>query len=474
MMACDMKGTKTLVMNANIPDKQLKYFIIEVTNAPDSQVDGSDDYLALQYRRFFPTWGRDIQLFADVFSRLRDPNHPDPNNPLFQKEAGVILCRGVIRELRNRLRAVWLAEFDDVAEWRIRTLQLHTHRSTNFEDDRSKNLYPPSPETPIELAIDCVRRNLLMLRVCRNIDCPRPFFIASTAQDRFCSDGCVAIAQKSHKRRWWAKNRGTQPYKQQIQRRPTGEETMATSIDSGSATGLAGDSQVTEAPVNTRPGAKIVGRGRYRVSGLECERTLKRFLQNILNTSENRVDHLISAYPKFFPLQTRTEQLAARNIKMFSPSVSQEEVEAIVRKEKRDAFEQLRKGLQSIWNAEDPETARWRLFTLQADLHRSSELVLFRSDEELHQLHPPPADRLVNQALGFLGRNLRMLRTCSNPNCQTYRLFIASKRHQSYCSTLCTTLAQKGFKTRWWEEKGSEWRKARRKKISRKPERRNS
>src|ERR1039457_5268055 len=149
-----MKGRKTLVENAKIADQQLKEFILEVVNAPERQVDGSDDYLARKYRQFFPTRHRDIQLMAQLFWRVKDPN-----DPFLRKEIGEILCRAVIGELRDRLRAVWLAEYDNVAEWRLFMLQLQVHQVTNVEDQRSRHLYPPSPDTPIELAIDWLRRN---------------------------------------------------------------------------------------------------------------------------------------------------------------------------------------------------------------------------------------------------------------------------------------------------------------------------
>ena len=143
---------KTLVKNAKIAEQQLKDFILEVVNAAGRLVDGSDDYLAQKYRQFFPTRDRDIQVLAEVLSRLRDPNHPDPNNPFFQKEAGEMLCRGVIRDLRNGLRAIWLAGNENAAECRIFKLQALIHWGTNYEDSRDRRFHPPSPDTPIELA----------------------------------------------------------------------------------------------------------------------------------------------------------------------------------------------------------------------------------------------------------------------------------------------------------------------------------
>src|ERR1700751_218179 len=99
-----LKSRKTLVANTNFTDQQLRGFILEIVNAPDGQVDGSDDYLAQKYPQFFPTRDGDIQLLARLLSSFEDPNNPDPNDPFDQKEAAGMLCRSVIGNLRNRLR----------------------------------------------------------------------------------------------------------------------------------------------------------------------------------------------------------------------------------------------------------------------------------------------------------------------------------------------------------------------------------
>lgn len=432
-------------------DQQLKDFILEVVNAPDRLIDGSDDYLAQKYRQFFPTRDSDIQLLAGTLSWFQDPNHPDPNDPFDRKEAGEILCRAVIRELRNRLRAVWLAKYDDVAEWRLFMVQLHIHQVTDAEDLRSRRLYPPSPDTPIEQAVDLVRRSLLMLRTCRNPECTKPFFVASRAQQRLCSDACTSIAQKAHKRQWWAENKASQVRKRQNQH-GTGPETMDPSTQVDGANLVVTGGRPVDSDLELRRGATIV-RAKSRVPVGESKRTLKRFLQNVVNASQNR-DHIRTAYAKFFPSMTRTEQLVARKAS-HNEFLTPENLRAIKEREKREELEQLQKGLQSIWNADEHHTARWRLFTLQSELERRTHL--FRS-EELKSL---PPDQPIDRAFGFLRRNLHLLRTCSNTSCQTFRLFIASKPGQTHCSTSCTTAVQKQIKTRWWKEKGSQWRKSR-------------
>ncbi len=444
-----MKGTKTLVKNAKLTDRQLKDFFLEVVNTADRLVDGSDDYLAQKYRRFFPTRDRDVQLMARLFWQSRDAN-----DPFLLKEMGEILCRAVIGELRDRLRAVWLAGYEEVAEWRLFILQLHIHRVTNAEDQKKRYLHPPSPDTLLELAIDWVRRNIWMLRVCRNPECPRPFFVARVAQERICSDACIAIVQKAHKRRWWTEKKASHLHKRENRQRPVVQEAADPSMETDRANAATTAGTRTYPELETRPGAKIL-RSQSRIQGGESERTLKRFLQNVVNAPENRVAHLISAYAKFFPAMSRTEQLVARKA-FHDPFLTPEDLRTVRERERREELEQLQKGLESIWNADNHYTARWRLFTLQSELQGRTHL--FRSEE----LNPPPTDQPIHQALAFLRKNLHLLRTCSNASCQTFRFFIASKPGQKYCSTSCTTAVQKEFKTRWWKEKGSQWRKSRR------------
>ena len=419
-----MKGTKTLVRNVKIPDQVLKDFILEVVNAPDRQVDGSDDHLAQKYRQFFPTRDRDIQMIADVFSRFENSNNPRPNDARFQNQARQMMCR-VIGSIRNGLRAVWLAGYDDVAEWRVWMLQRETHWGTNLENKQSGDLYPPSPDTPIELAINWVRENLWMLRVCRNPECTRPLFVAHHTQQRFCLE-CVSASQKAHKRRWWRK-------KKRLQEEPEMEA-----------------------------GARIVLRKRFGSASRVSERRLKTFLQDIVNAGEDSFDYILGVYAEagFLPSKTISERAFAafQRDELIPKDSMAKELPLRIHQERREALRTLREGLRSIWSADDGYTARWRLFCLQNRIYRSGDPTKYDLGEEF----PPPADRIVHQAFSFLRQNLRFLRTCGNPACKTLPLFIADKGKQAYCSDLCGRWGQQKAKAHWWEVEGPGWRKKKR------------
>jgi hypothetical protein len=411
------KSRKTLVKNANFTDQQLKGFILEIVNAVDHLVDGSDDYLAQKYRHFFPTRDRDIQVLATELSHYEDPNHPDPNNSFDRKEAIRILCRSVMGDLRKNLRMIWHAGNENAAEWRIFRLQARIRERTGFED-RKRNLHPPSPDTPIELAIDWVRRNLLTLHVCRNPECASPFFVADRGQQRFCLQ-CASVSQKAHKRRWYREEKGL------------------------------------KAEPEMNAGARIVPAKRSGRASPESERKWKQFLHDIVNAQDNNFDYILKVYGEagFLPLQTMMERVAALHLEFPIPD---EELRSKKRLERHRVVQWLREGLRRIWRADDQYTARWRLFSLQSSVWRSTG----PNYESGEALQAPPADLLLHQAFNYLRRNLHMLRTCANPNCQT-PLFIAGKAGQGYCSDLCAAHAQREYKARWWREEGSEWRKSR-------------
>lgn len=415
-----MKRTKTLVKIAKFTDQQLKGFILEVVNAPDRLVDGSDDYLAQKYRQFFPTRDGDIQILARELAHYEDPNHPDPNNPFDRKEATRMLCRSVMGDLRKSLRMIWQAGNENAAEWRIFRFQARIHGRTGFQDGPKRNLYPPSLNTPIELAIDWVRRNLLMLRVCRNPECLNRFFVADRAQRRFCVE-CVSASQKAHKRRSWKKRK-----------------------------------HLPEEP-RMDAGARIVAVKRARGVSPRSEGKLKEFLHDIVNAPEGSFDYILKRYidAGFLSSKTLSERAVALNPEFLTP----EELRSRRRQEMHQGLERLREGLRRIWNADDQYTARWRLFSVQQEIYKSTNPENYDSGEELDPAST--ADRLVHRAFGCLRQNLHMLRTCGNPNCQR-PFFIATKSNQTYCSVdVCALWGQQKAKDHWWKVEGPAWRKRR-------------
>lgn len=46
------------------------------------------------------------------------------------------------------------------------------------------------------------------LGVCRNNDCPAPYFLLRRTDQKYCSDVCARPAKRAAKLRWWHENRG--------------------------------------------------------------------------------------------------------------------------------------------------------------------------------------------------------------------------------------------------------------------------
>jgi hypothetical protein len=71
-----------------------------------------------------------------------------------------------------------------------------------------KRIKPNPHSLPTVLACACAF-HADHLAMCRNVDCPAPYFIASRRDQKFCTDVCALPAKKAAKLRWWHKHRGT-------------------------------------------------------------------------------------------------------------------------------------------------------------------------------------------------------------------------------------------------------------------------
>ncbi len=126
------KRGKTLAIERRISEHKLKAFVLEVVNVEDHQVDGAKDYFFLRYEEFFPTKEHDVEhLVSWNHQRWRTPEGA-------RKELSQIYFRSVVGELRGWLRAIWSAEDDYNAEWRIFMAQLEMNLRTDFGQRHAK------------------------------------------------------------------------------------------------------------------------------------------------------------------------------------------------------------------------------------------------------------------------------------------------------------------------------------------------
>jgi hypothetical protein len=59
------------------------------------------------------------------------------------------------------------------------------------------------PTTPFQKALYLFWGKSPLAKVCKNPDCPAPFFIARRVQQAYCGDECATPARLEAKRKWW-------------------------------------------------------------------------------------------------------------------------------------------------------------------------------------------------------------------------------------------------------------------------------
>jgi hypothetical protein len=63
------------------------------------------------------------------------------------------------------------------------------------------------PQTTIQGGFYYLLQNAHLAKRCGNTQCPRPFFFAKRANERYCSERCFAQAQRAAKKDWWGEHR---------------------------------------------------------------------------------------------------------------------------------------------------------------------------------------------------------------------------------------------------------------------------
>lgn len=193
-----IKRRRRLPADAKV-ERRLKRFIQDILNETGENIR----YIFSGYAKFFPATSQAKDAVA-FLPRIADRL---PNPVLHCDEQA--LRRAIVEELRDRLRAIWFAENESTARWRLFKLRFDVwlgsrpvmNRETHPDSKDQESL--PLDE-PIQQALHCLERNLHKLKRCENPECKTPFFIADKGTRRYCSVGtCASGAQAEWKRRWW-------------------------------------------------------------------------------------------------------------------------------------------------------------------------------------------------------------------------------------------------------------------------------
>jgi hypothetical protein len=138
-----------------------------------------------------------------------------------------------------------------------------------------------------------------------------------------------------------------------------------------------------------------------------------------------------------------------------------------------DAILSLGRGLQDVWDTVDIRAREWKLFQLRESYHRfrvmaEPGLATLRkkakaeepfpgpaSDELGGHLNAPPPITVFEAAVFYFQRRLLdFAKHCGNPTCPA-PYFIAKKKQQKFCSSVCAEPSQRESKRKWWTDNRS-------------------
>jgi hypothetical protein len=111
--------------------------------------------------------------------------------------------------------------------------------------------------------------------------------------------------------------------------------------------------------------------------------------------------------------------------------------------------------IQQAWSSTDPREREWKLFLARKQVW---DLLMPAGWEA--PLNAPPRIPLED-AVAHLQSQDRRARRCANVDCPA-PFFFSNRKNQKFCREECAAPARSAAKKRWWEERGSEWRKRRR------------
>jgi hypothetical protein len=116
--------------------------------------------------------------------------------------------------------------------------------------------------------------------------------------------------------------------------------------------------------------------------------------------------------------------------------------------------------IQQAWSSPDLREREWKLFLARKQIW---DLLMPAGWEA--PLSAPPRIPLEDAVL-YLQSQEHRARRCANIDCPA-PFFFANRKNQKFCRDECAAPAKSAAKKRWWEERGSEWRKKRRTHVKR-------
>lgn len=105
--------------------------------------------------------------------------------------------------LSDLVRRLWTAP--QSSGWTVklfkRILLAHVNDRIEFNWLKRSLLY--HPQTTVEQVLYYLFEHRDLAKHCANVECARPFFMATRATERYCSDACFKNAQRLASHAWW-------------------------------------------------------------------------------------------------------------------------------------------------------------------------------------------------------------------------------------------------------------------------------
>jgi hypothetical protein len=193
-------------------------------------------------------------------------------------------------------------------------------------------------------------------------------------------------------------------------------------------------------------------------------REARAFLLALANTEDSA--WIVRHFKKFFAPEFPQDSVGLRFSKPFREhalgrSMTSDETRLLA----LVGVKALQNLLRMAWTTTDKDARQWQTNQLRRlawglTVHPSVDQGVL---ERMLSDGPPPRDTL-QQALFYFQSRAPQARLCANPECRQTRFFFADKPNRKYCSDICSEAARTASKKLWWDDHGTEWRKAQSKK----------
>jgi hypothetical protein len=451
-----MKQRKVLANEAKIPDSRLEGLLLDIVNArvietrfraakhtegkeePELQFDviGTEDDtddIFKRYSKYLPYAPKTPQELRYNSSLLMAFRRRWRVFHFFIPKQVEVYRRGIIAEVRDHLRTIWELGDVEARNWRLKSFQSFMNdimaagpASGRLQPDAMAPSALP-PDSPMSQALSFLGRKVNLLKICANPECPRPFLIASRADQKVCDlPECAKAMRRASKKRYWDIK---------LERPGKGEKPTGGSSAKESGT-MGGEVQVQHPKIS--------------------KGDIEKFVLDVVNADKTKIDnrklYFFIQYPKFFPTwegDVEAVVLLAGNNPVMLEKMKKEWPEIYHRGLMRD----LHEGLRGIWHTGDESVAGRLLFKLQSVMHRDVDLSR-GSDKSL-----PPQSHPIQQALQWVGEHLSKLRRCRNVKCPGPHPFFVAKTKEVFCSAACSHVGEKESKRHSWKKNKARWRR---------------